>query len=326
MASGTATATPRTVPGAPSGLSPAVAPVGGVGSGQVALSWIAPISNGGSAITDYLVEYSSNGGTSWSTFNDGTSTVTSATVTGLTNGTPYTFRVSAINAAGTGATSATVTATPRSVPGAPTGLATTVALPANGVGSGEVALSWTAPAANGGSAITDYLVEYSSNGGTSWTTFTDATSTVTSATVTGLTNGTPYTFRVSATNAAGTGTASTTTSATPRTVPGAPTGLAATVALPANGVGSGEVRLSWTAPPNGGSILVDYVVQYSADGGTSWSTFTDATSTVTSTTVTGLTNGTPYTFRVSAINAAGTGTASATTSATPRTVPGHRPG
>ena len=63
------------------------------------------------------------------------------------------------------------------------------ASPASGVGSGEVALSWTAPVANGGSAITDYVVEYSTNGGSSWSTFADGTSTVTSATVTGLTNG-----------------------------------------------------------------------------------------------------------------------------------------
>ena len=75
--------------------------------------------NGGSAITDYVVEYSSNGGTSWSTFADGTSTVTSATVTGLTNGTAYTFRVSAVNAAGTGAASATASATPSAVVSAP---------------------------------------------------------------------------------------------------------------------------------------------------------------------------------------------------------------
>ena len=316
-ASTTTSATPRTVPGAPTGLAATVAlPANGVGSGEVALSWTAPAANGGSTITDYVIEYSANGGTSWSTFNDATSTVTSATVTGLTNGTPYTFRVSAVNAAGTGAASATTSATPRTVPGAPTGLAATP-------GSTQVALSWTAPAANGGSTITDYLVEYSANGGTSWTTFTDATSTVTSATVTGLTNGTPYTFRVSATNTAGTGPASTTTSATPRTVPGAPTGLAATVRCRP----TVSARVRWPCPgrrraANGGSTITDYLVEYSANGGTSWTTFNDATSTVTSATVTGLTNGTAYTFRVSAVNAAGTGPASTTTSATPRTVPG----
>ena len=97
-------------------------------------------------------------------------------------------------------------------------------------------------------------------------------------------------------------------------------------ALPANGVGSGEVRLSWTAPPNGGSILVDYVVQYSSDGGSSWSTFNDGTSTVTSATVTGLTNGTAYTFRVSAVNAAGTGQHRRQRRRPRAPCPVHRPG
>jgi uncharacterized delta-60 repeat protein len=83
-------------PGAPSGVT------GVAGDGQVFVSWVAPASSGGAVITDYVVEYSSDGGSSWSTFVDGTSTSTSATVGGLSNGVSYVFRVSAVNAAGTG--------------------------------------------------------------------------------------------------------------------------------------------------------------------------------------------------------------------------------
>ena len=68
-------------------------------------------SNGGSAITDYVVQYSINNST-WITFNDGVSTATSATVTGLTNGTLYYFRVAAVNSVGTGPYTSSVTATP----------------------------------------------------------------------------------------------------------------------------------------------------------------------------------------------------------------------
>lgn len=68
-------------------------------------------------------------------------------------------------------------------------------------GNTQLAVTWTAPASTGGSAITDYLVEYSSNGGSTWTTFTDPVSTATSCIVTGLTNGTAYVIRVSAQNA-----------------------------------------------------------------------------------------------------------------------------
>jgi hypothetical protein len=76
--------------------SPACVPA----SGQVALSWSAPTL--GSPATDYQVQYSPNSGASWTTFADGTSTATSAVVTGLTNGTGYIFRVRAVNALGEG--------------------------------------------------------------------------------------------------------------------------------------------------------------------------------------------------------------------------------
>ena len=100
----------------PSSPQPPAAPTGltaTAGNAQVALSWTAPADNGGSAITDYVVQFSSNGGSTWNTFADGTSTATSATVTGLTNGTAYVFRVAAVNAIGTGAyTAASSSVTP----------------------------------------------------------------------------------------------------------------------------------------------------------------------------------------------------------------------
>ena len=195
-----------TAPGAPTGLTASPA------SSQMGLSWTAPVSNGGSAITDYLVEYKlASEPTTWTTFADGTSTSTSTTVTSLSNGSSYNFRVSAINAIGTSIASGTATATPAAptAPGSPTGL--------SGVsGNNQVSLSWTAPVSNGGSAITDYLVEYKLNSEpTTWTTFVDGTSTSTSATVTGLTNDLVYNFRVSAINAIGTSTVSSTANATP---------------------------------------------------------------------------------------------------------------
>ncbi len=270
------------------------------GNTQVALSWTAPASDGGSAITDYVVEYNDGGG--WSTFVDGTSTGTSATVTGLSNGTSYTFRVSAVNAIGTGSASSTATATPATTPGIPTSLAGVAA-------SGQTALTWTAPVSTGGSAITDYVVEYKLSSDLSWTTFADGTSATASATVTGLTNGSSYDFRVSATNSAGTGSVSDTATATYVIVPGVPTSLTGTA-------GNGQVSLTWTAPAStGGATITDYVVEYNDGGG--WSTFADGTSTTASATVTGLTNGTSYDFRVSATNSAGTGSASDEATVTP---------
>ncbi|MHD0300735.1 fibronectin type III domain-containing protein [Rhodococcus qingshengii] len=95
-----------TVPGAPTGLSATA------GNGQIALAWTAPASNGGSAITDYVVQRSPDGGTTWTTFADGVGVGLNATITSLTNGTAYLMRVAAVNAIGQSAWSSTVSATP----------------------------------------------------------------------------------------------------------------------------------------------------------------------------------------------------------------------
>jgi len=96
---------PNLAPDAPTNL------VGTGGNAQIALTWTAPARTGGAAITDYVVQYSSNAGSSWTTFADGTSTAASATITGLTNLTGYLVRVAAVNSVGTGdyVTSGTVT-------------------------------------------------------------------------------------------------------------------------------------------------------------------------------------------------------------------------
>lgn len=83
--------------------------------------------------------------------------------------------------------------------------------------------------------------------------------------------------------------------------------------------GNGLVNLSWTAPGDGGSPITDYLVEF--DDGSGWATFVDGVSTATTATVTGLVNGTPVDFRVSAINLDGTGTASDTVTGTPAVPP-----
>jgi len=298
--SGTATSassavTPVTTPGTPTALS------GTADDTSVVLNWTAPTVTGGTAITDYTVESSSDSGTTWTAFSHDASTTASLRVTGLTNGTAYTFRVSAVNAVGTGTASATASATPVTTPTAATSVAGTA-------GNAQVALTWTAPTDNGGTAITDYTVESSSDAGTTWTTFADGTSTTASATVTGLTNGTSYTFRVSPVNSVGTGTASTASAAViPVTTPGPPTAVAAT----ADGT---SATVNWTAPTvTGGTAITGYKVEQTVDAGTTWTTATaNSASTAVTATYSDLTSGASYSFRVSAINAVGTGTASTT--------------
>ena len=316
-------ATPAGTPAAPAGLAATLAPAPGVNSGQVRLSWqAAPVAAG---ITDYVIE-SSVDGTTWTTVNDGVSTATTYTVSGLTNGTPYSFRVAAKNAYGLGSSSPAIPATPVGRPGPVVGLTGTVA-PAAGVGSGQVKLSWTAPADNG-SAITDYIIQSADRIVTgpfgddvlNWTTINDGVSTATTYTVSGLTNGTGYWFRVFAKNAVGNSLALAEPSFIPRWVPNAPGGLTPSIA-PAAGVGSGQVKLTWNAPANNGAGITDYVVESSVDG-TTWTTVDDGVSTATTYTVGGLTNGTGYRFRVFAKNVVGTGPSSLTVEATPVWVPG----
>jgi len=241
-----------TAPGTPTALSATG------GNAQVSLAWTAPASNGGSAITDYAVQFSSNSGSTWTTFADGTSTATSATVTGLTNGTAYVFRVAAVNAVDTGAytsPSSSVTPSAGTPPNAPTGLTATA-------GNAQIALAWTAPSAPGTSAITGYTVEYTPSGGSAQTVSTGSTST--SYTLTGLTNGTAYTVRVAGVSAAGAGAytaASSSVTPSAATVPGAVQGLSAAFSC-----GSGNFCASWTAPSsNGGSPITGYRVQATGD-------------------------------------------------------------
>ncbi|MEY3483002.1 MAG: hypothetical protein RLZ40_1045, partial [Actinomycetota bacterium] len=217
------------------------------GVGQASLTWTAPTQSGSAGITDYTIEFSSNNGSTWSTFNDGVSTATSATVTGLTNGVTYSFRVSAVNSAGSSPASDVVRAAV-GVPSAPTGLSATA-------GAAQVSLRWTAPGQNGGSAITDYRVEYSSDTNSDWTVFADGVSTGTTATVTGLANGVTHTFRVSAVNAIGTGAFSSSVTAVPWqvNVPSAPRDLVITTVM------STSISLEWKIPAiDGGGFITGY--------------------------------------------------------------------
>jgi hypothetical protein len=85
------------------------------GNAQVVVSWSAPANNG-AAISDYIVQYSTSSSGSYTTFADGTSTSTSATVTGLANSTAYYFKVAATNSVGTGSNSAASAAATPTLP------------------------------------------------------------------------------------------------------------------------------------------------------------------------------------------------------------------
>ncbi|MHB1884951.1 MAG: beta strand repeat-containing protein, partial [Acidimicrobiales bacterium] len=294
--------TPSIDPGAVSDVT------GSAGNGQVALSWT-PGSTGESAIINYTIWYSSGGG--YTQFANGTSTATTATVTGLTNGTPYTFEVYAVNSNGTGPVSAPSSAvTPATVPDAPTiGTATGSNASAN--------VTWSAPAVDGGAMVTGYTVTATdaanaAHGGQTCTWSSGALSCL----VTGLTNGDRYTFSVTAANAAGTGPVSALSNAvTPTTVPDAPSIVSATG-------GNSSVLVTWTVPvSNGGATVTGYDLYEGTTPGGEAATPVNGSTLITATsyTVTGLTNGTTYYFTVRAVNEVGPSAPSNEASATPTT-------
>jgi hypothetical protein len=187
---------------------------------------------------------------------------TSLPVTGLTNGTTYTFQVRSNNVAGNGTLSAGTTGLIQGPPPAPTNL---VALR----GNASASLTWTPPATDGGSPITKYVVQVRVAGVVQRT--VDVTAPASAAIIDQLINGTTYTFRVQAVNALGAGTLSNTTSnVTPATVPDAPA-----ITAVAGGPTTDTARtasVTWTPPAfNGGSAITGYRVtvrRVNADGTT----------------------------------------------------------
>ena len=167
--------------------------VGIAGDGSVALSWTPPTSDGGSPVTGYSVTPFINGVAQPAMVF--TSPVDVESISGLSNGTSYTFTVSAVNGVGLSpASNPSAVLTPVTIPGAPTGL--------SGVaGNGSVTLSWTPPTSDGGSAITGYRATPFINGVAPRP--TDFTSTADIESIFGLINGTSYTFTVSAVNGVG---------------------------------------------------------------------------------------------------------------------------
>ncbi len=159
--------------------------------------------------------------------------------------------------------------------------------------NGQIVVTFAAPN-NGGSPITGYTVISAPAGGVD----SQAGTTATSHTITGVALGTQYRFSVTATNAIGTSAPSSPSlPVIPSTPPGAPTGVIAAAF-------NGGADIAFVPPVNsGGQPITGYTVTATPAAGSD----ANANSTDTMHTVTGLTNGVAYTFTVRAKNAVGTG-------------------
>lgn len=296
------TSSPLAGPGAPTNVRAVP------GDSSAVVYWNPP---SGTAPESYRVQYRvNNSSAAWTPANGLTATGTSYNVTGLTNGTSYFFRVVAVrgNAVSAPADSAQpVTPTASSVvPAAPTSVS---AIP----GDSALSVNWVMPA---NQPVSFYELQYTVNN--QWVPATPINTgrTDTHYVLTGLANGVGYNVRVRAVNGAlVSGWTQMANVVTPLAVPGPPLGVSGVA-------GNGQVTLTWTAPPTIGpmSPITGYRVQYSNNGGAVWAPAPDVITPVTTTVVTGLTNGTSYVFRVRAAGYTGDGAWSAPSA--PVTPPG----
>ena len=275
-------------------------------SGSATLTFTAPSSNGGIAITNY--EYSTDSGSTWSAVSP-SSTNSPLTITSLTNGMSYGFSIRAKTASTTGLSSSVVFGTPSTTPSAPNSVTLTAL-------SGRVTASFTAPN-NGGSPITNY--EYSTDGGSNWI---PANVLTPSFTISNLTNGTAYTIKLRAVNLRGNGSVYTHgTTVTPTGVPDSPVISSTSNSRLTNTLTDRQISVNFTEPANNGSTITNY--QYSTDGGTTWLNRTDSTgrfsplviSKLSSDGTTDLSIDTEYSIKIRAVNGNGNGDGSSTVTA-----------
>lgn len=281
---------------------------------QVKLSWIAPSQTYGMPIRSYLIQEKIATDT-FQTIGETQSTETTYSLSNLKTGKTYTFVVFAKYSLGSSDISNEATATPnedstseptKTIPSPPTGLA------AFSKSINQNDLFWKAPTNDGGSQIIGYMVEVKIGTGS----FTTLSKNTGNADITfshaNLSPNTTYTYRVSAINSVGTGgpsnEASATTSA-PKTItlPGSPTDLSGKL------ISTGQINLSWKAPTNdGGSQIIGYKIEVREDTGP-YTLLSANTGKITSYSQTGIREGHTYSYRVYAINSAGTSITSAVT-------------
>ena len=273
------------------------------GPNEIVLSWNKP--SGDAEIWEYQVQRKTEG-VDWSLLavvypEQGTSYVDSD----LSAGGTWSYRVRAISIAdgnlleGNWSAEASATTDSDGPANAPTGL--------NATPNGEnaIVLSWTAPAAGGGS-VTGYRIEHSSDG-VKWERLATLGN-VTTYSHTGLMPGTTHYYRVAALSGGNAGPfsseASASTAGSPTTVPGMPTNLRVT------GVDRDRVSIAWGPPENdGGARVTGYEYQYVGPCAANpadlcFSGLRSAGG--TSASVSGLAAG-EYTFEVRALNAVGAG-------------------
>ena len=265
------------------------------GNESMTVNFTAPY-NGGDALTGY--KYILNDSVADASAVTIAVVSNSFVISGLTNGTAYTVKMSAVNTMGTSAYSTVSSSVvPKTVPGAPTVTSVTP-------GNQQVVVEYTVSESTGGAEITQY--NYRLNGGSA----VALDGSGSPFTISGLTNGTSYTVAMTAVNAAGESAPSVSSEAfVPSTTPSTPVIQSITA-------GNESVSVGFTVD-NGGSALTS--LEYSLNDASNVSLAPVSSPLV----ISGLTNGTAYRVKIQVSNANGSTEMSEYSEyATPVTTPG----
>ena len=279
---------------------------------SIKLTWTAPASNGGAAISGYRIQ-ASEVGSPWEDLVEDTESADRVyTHSGIEPNSKWRYQLKAINVAGEGPWSNEATAeTEANKPSVPR------LVSAEENGPDKIIVGWFKPDDDGGAPITGYRIQTQPPGKNTWEALDSTDASATFYRHTGLNPGSEWTYRVAATNKAGRGAWSFAVIATTETtVPSVPRNLSATTES------STEVRLTWTKPvTDGGLTLEGYRIEYLADNGSWRALVANSNSMNTGYLHRGLDPGSEWTYRVRAINSKGIGPASSPVSATTDAIP-----
>uniref|UniRef100_A0A3B4H730 Titin n=1 Tax=Pundamilia nyererei TaxID=303518 RepID=A0A3B4H730_9CICH len=277
--------------------------VTGVAEDRCTLVWHPPLHDGGSPITHYIIERRETSRLAWTVVSSNCG-ITCYKVTKLLEGDEYMFRVMAVNSHGVSEpleSGAVIMKTPFVLPGPPH------IEDVSNIAHDGMTISWSAPETDGGSEITNYIIEKKDRTGIKWTRCNRQKVTDLSFRVTGLTTGHEYEFRVAAENIVGVGEPSLASSyykaCDPKYKPGAP-GYVHVIDSTKT-----SITVSWGKPlSDGGSVIQGYIVEVCKAEEEEWTMVTPPTGLrVNKYEITKLTEGQEYKIQVCALNKLGVG-------------------